>query len=171
MKKLYLIFTLFSLISTVFYSQKNLADQVRFIDNVRFGGGINIGFGSEYSTFAISPSAIYDFSDEFSAGMSLSYAYINTKSDYYSKTSFYGGSLLGLYRPNNYMQISTEFELMNAVQKYIDEEFSHLNNAIYVGLEYLSGNFAMGVRYDILYDSSKNHIYLSPFTPIVRFYF
>ena len=60
----------------------------KFWDNVIYGGGFNVGFGSDFTTITISPSAIYNFSDVFSSGVSLSYLYsknifLNTKANVY----------------------------------------------------------------------------------------
>ena len=46
-----------------------------FWDNVRFGGGLGLGFGSNSTTINISPSAIYDFENGFALGASVGYLY------------------------------------------------------------------------------------------------
>ena len=157
------------------FSQNSATEEPGFFDNVRFGGGVNIGFGNSYSTFSISPSAIYDFSDEFSAGLSLKYVYVKSKSTVQSttnKTNIYGGSILALYRPIRNLQFSTELE-----QLKIERKWSSINNApinqpaLYFGVEYITGHLAMGLRYDVLFDENKNVIYSSALTPIFRIYF
>jgi len=144
----------------------------RFIDDVRFGGGINIGLGNSYSTFAISPSAIYDFSNEFSAGLSVTYVYVKNKSIQNSTTNLCGGSVLALFRPINNIQISTEFENLKINQKYsFQTEISQWQTALYFGLEYVTGNIAMGLRYDVLYDKVTNITSSSALNPVFRVYF
>jgi len=172
MRKIYLLLTIISLAHLTVFAQNSELDQNRFIDNVRFGGGINMGMGSTYSTFSISPSAIYDFSNEFSAGLSLSYVYVKKKSIANSTTNIYGGSVLALYKPINNLQFSTEFEQLKIEQKYASENNSDLwQSALYIGAEYVTGNISMGLRYDVLFDKNTNVIYSSALSPIFRVYF
>lgn len=154
------------------YSQNLAADQPRFIDNVRFGGGINMGFGSSYSTFSISPSAIYDFSNEFSAGLSFRYVYVKNKSGIQSTTNLYGGSVLALFRPIRNLQLSSEYEQLKLSKKLVyDNAISSWQPALYFGAEYVTGNVAIGLRYDVLFDKATNVIYASALTPVFRVYF
>jgi len=155
----------------------NLSAQINsrdnnFIDNVRFGGGFNIGFGNSYSTFSISPSAIYDFSNEFGAGLGFTYVYVKNKSVVQSTTNLVGGSLLAFYKPVYNIQLSTEYEQLKVSRKYgFSNEASSWQPALYIGLEYVSGNMAVGLRYDILFDEATNIIYSSALTPVFRIYF
>ncbi|WP_405605269.1 hypothetical protein [Polaribacter sp. Asnod1-A03] len=160
MKKFsFLLFTFLTL--TMFSQQKN-----EFWDNVRFGGSFSMNFGSQ-TNIGISPSAIYDFDNGFSLGTGLNYVY--SKIDNF-KTNVYGVSLISLYQiPKVDIQLSGEFEQSFAKQT---DSFGSLNTsfpALYLGAAYNTGNFAVGFRYDILYDNSN--IYASAFSPIVRFYF
>ncbi|MBI9040086.1 MAG: hypothetical protein JEY78_01710 [Lutibacter sp.] len=168
-KTTYLLFIII-ITSLNAFSQKSTTSN-NFLENVRFGGGFNIGLGSSYSTFSISPSAIYGFSDEFSAGLGLTYVYIKNKSAYRSTTNLFGGSILVLYKPINYLQLSTELEELKINQKYNAEGFSQWQTALYLGLEYVSGNVSVGLRYDLLYDKTKNITQPSALTPVFRFYF
>lgn len=172
MRKIYLLLTVISLVHLTIFAQNSELDQNRFIDNVRFGGGINMGIGSNHSTFSISPSAIYDFSNEFSAGLSLTYVYVKKKSIANSTTNIYGGSILALYRPINNLQFSTEFEQLKINQKYNFSNDSDLwQSALYIGAEYVTGNISMGLRYDVLFDKNTNVIYSSALSPVFRVYF
>lgn len=172
MRNTLLLLNLFIFINTNLFSQNSDLAPHRFIDDVRFGGGINIGLGNTYSTFSISPSVIYDFSEEFSAGLSGTYVYVKNKSTIESTTNLYGGSVLALYRPINYIQISTEFENLKINQKLIyDNALSDWQTSLYFGLEYVTGNIAMGLRYDILYDKVKNITNSSALNPVFRVYF
>ena len=172
MQKILFLLSFFIFIQLQIIGQNSNLDQPTFFDNVRFGGGANIGIGTFYSTFAISPSAIYDFSEEFSAGVSISYVYVKTKSTVNTTTNLYGGSLLAFFRPIDYLQFSTEFEQLKINQKFaIDNETSTWQPALYIGLEYVTGNIAMGLRYDVLYDKSTNVIYASGLSPVFRVYF
>ena len=142
----------------------------KFWDNVRYGGGFNVGFGSDFTTIAISPSAIYQFSDVFSSGVSLSYLY--SKNKFFDTTSnVYGGSIISLFNVAQAVQLSAEFEELNINVK---DNFGNSNSywipALYLGVAYTTGNFSIGLRYDALYEDDKS-IYSSAFTPIFRFYF
>lgn len=149
-----------------------------FADHLRFGGSFNLGFGNNYTTIGISPSAIYDFNNQFSAGMSLSYMY--SKGKYYpisggsfeASSSMLGGSIIALYNPFNAFQISTEFEQMHV--NYKDDRFPESSEwipAIYLGLAYDTGNIAFGMRYNVLFNTTNRSIYSSAFTPVFRVYF
>jgi len=172
MQKIIILLTVFIFSSFNLFSQNSDLDKHRFIDDVRFGGGINMGTGSSYTSFSISPSAIYDFSNEFSAGLSLTYVYVKNKSFANSTTNIYGGSVLALYKPINNLQFSTEFEQLKIDQKYAFVNNSDLwQSALYIGAEYVTGNISMGLRYDVLFDENTNVIYSSALSPIFRVYF
>ncbi|TLP82327.1 hypothetical protein [Maribacter sp. ACAM166] len=78
-----------------------------FWNNVRFGGSIGLGFTNNGFNGSISPSAIYEFNNQFAAGTSLNFNYAK-----FDNTQFlaYGGSILSLYNPIPQLQFSTEFE-------------------------------------------------------------
>ena len=173
MQKILILLAFIIFTSYNFYGQNSDLEQHRFIDDVRFGGGINIGMGSSYSTFSISPSAIYDFSDEFSAGLGLTYVYVKNKSTVNSTTNIYGGSLLAFYKPISTLQFSTEYEQLKIDQAYafLNEDASLWQPALYIGAEYVTGNFTMGLRYDLLFDKTTNVIYSSALSPVFRIYF
>jgi len=160
------------LINQNLFGQNSDLAEPHFFDNVRFGGGVNIGLGSNYSTFAISPSAIYDFSDQFSAGFGVTYVYLNNKSTVNITTNLYGGSILAFYKPISQMQISTEYENLKINQNYSYEiDQSQWQKALYFGVEYVTGNISMGLRYDVLYDKLRNITNSSALNPVFRVYF
>jgi long-subunit fatty acid transport protein len=138
-----------------------------FWKNVRFGGGLSLGFGSQ-TTIGVAPSAIYDFDNGFSLGAGFNYTYRET-GDF--STNVYGGSIISLYQiPNIGIQLSGEFEQSFAKQTTSIGTINTNFPALYLGAAYNKGRFAFGFRYDVLYDSTKS-IYASAFSPIVRFYF
>jgi hypothetical protein len=140
-----------------------------FWDDVRFGGGFNVGFGNNFTTLAISPSAIYDFSNEFSAGLSVTYLYSKNKF-YDTSTNVYGASLISLYNVLDKFQLSAEFEELNINFNNNIEKSSYWNPALYFGAAYRTGSISLGVRYDVLYKEEKS-IYNSAITPVFRVYF
>ncbi|MFT6370529.1 MAG: hypothetical protein ACJAWH_001612 [Maribacter sp.] len=78
-----------------YYSQAQYTSgQDDFWNQVRYGGGIGLGFTNGGFNGAISPSAIYPISDTFAAGLSLNINYAKFNKD---KFLAYGGNLLSLY--------------------------------------------------------------------------
>ncbi|WP_457618381.1 alpha-ketoglutarate decarboxylase [Lutibacter sp.] len=172
MRKIYFLLAIISFVHLNIFGQNSNLDKQRFIDNVRFGGGFNIGVGNNYSTFSLSPSAIYDFSDKFGAGFSLTYVYVKNKSIQNSTTNLYGGSILALFKPIYYLQVSSEYENLKINQNYYSENnISQWQNALYFGLEYVTGNISMGLRYDVLFDKVRSITSSSALNPVFRIYF
>lgn len=150
---------------------QNGRDPGRFWDNVRFGGGIGLGFTNGGFNGSISPSAIYQFNEQFASGASLNFTYAKFRDD---KLMAYGGSLLTMYHPVPFLQLSGELEQLRINREYdngIDRwENNYWSPALFLGLGYTDRNFTVGVRYDVLYDRSKS-IYANAWMPFVRVYF
>src|SRR5690606_21245602 len=60
-----------------------------FWENVQFGGGLGLGFGSNFTNITVAPSGIYNFNEYFSAGLGLQYSYVKQKG--YYQSNIYGG--------------------------------------------------------------------------------
>ena len=161
------LFGLFFIFSTISLNAQD--SESNFWNDVRFGGGFNVGFGNNNTTLAISPSAIYDFSDEFSAGLSLSYLYSKNKA-FNSTANVYGASIISLYNPFDSIQFSGEFEELNINFSDGFNKNSYWNPALYLGAAYRTGGVSIGLRYDVLYNENKS-IYSSAITPVFRVYF
>ncbi|MGJ8761180.1 hypothetical protein [Polaribacter sp. HaHaR_3_91] len=160
MKKYFLL--LFLSTSFTMISQEN----TDFWDNVQFGGGVSMSFGSQ-TTIGISPSAIYNFDNGFALGTGLTYIYSKNQD---VKTNVYGASIISLYQiPNIGIQLSGEFEQSFAKQTFNSQSTSTSFPALYLGAAYNTGRFAIGIRYDVLYDDRS--VYSSAISPIIRFYF
>lgn len=164
-----LAFVLFCLVSTSIFSQQKSA----FWQQVRFGGGIGLAFGNGYFSGTLAPSAIYEFNEQFAAGVGLNGTYYS-RSDYY-KATILGGSVLGLYSPIPQIQLSAEFEELNVSRNWDNNFFPYEDDnywypALYLGAGYRAQNVTMGIRFDVLYDSNKS-IYGTSWMPFVRFYF
>lgn len=143
-----------------------------FWENVQFGGGIGMSFGSGFTDIFLAPSAIYVLNPTFAVGTSLHLGY-SSQSNYY--TSFlYGASVIGLINPFPEIQLSAELQEINASINYKVYGENKANNywttGLYLGAGYRTGNVTIGVRYDVLYDANKS-IYGDPFMPFVRVYF
>jgi len=161
MKKIFLLLFL-SLSLTIVSQQKS-----DFWKNLRYGGSFSMSFGNQ-TTVGISPSAIYAFDNDFSLGTGVPYIYSEI-GDF--TTNVYGASLISLYQiPKIGIQLSGEFEQSFARQT---DSFGSINTnfpSLYFGAAYNKGRFAVGFRYDVLYDENKS-VFASPISPIVRFYF
>tara|TARA_R110002051_G_scaffold159536_6_gene230985 strand:+ start:8068 stop:8598 length:531 start_codon:yes stop_codon:yes gene_type:complete len=142
-----------------------------FWNNVRFGGGIGLGFGDGFFNGAISPSAIYQFNDQFAAGTQLSFNYAKINDD---SLFAYGGSLISLYNVIPAIQLSAELETLRinrklAVRGAPDSIDNYWSPALFVGAGYGNRNFMVGIKYNLLQDDRS--IYADAFIPFVRVYF
>jgi hypothetical protein len=160
MKKI--IFILFLAFSITSFTQQ----RAPFWENVQFGGGFTLGFGTQTS-IGISPSAIYNFENGFALGAGVTYLYSEIN-DF--TTQLYGASLISLYQTKFGVQLSSEFDYNFAKQ---ENPFGSVNTnfpALHLGIAYNQGRFAVGLRYDVLYDENKS-VFASPISPVIRFYF
>lgn len=149
------------------FSSITFSQSPDFWDNVQFGGGFTFVFGNQ-TTIGISPSAIYNFNNGFALGAGVGYLYreINDFS-----TSIYNTSIISLYQTKFNIQFSGEFDYYFAEQQRQNLTTFRSNfPALHLGLAYNQGRFAVGFRYDVLYDANKS-VFASPFSPVVRFYF
>ncbi|CAL2087635.1 hypothetical protein [Tenacibaculum sp. 190524A02b] len=154
-------------ISFLFGCASLTAQESNFWNKVRFGGGFGLGFGNNNTTVAISPSAVYDFNEQFSLGLGVGYLY-NKQNNFSSNV--YSGSIISLYNPMNEIQLSAEFEhlFVNRRSRSFTENYNY--PALYLGAAYRTGHVSFGIRYDVLYDKNKS-IFASPISPIVRIFF
>ncbi|WP_400072054.1 alpha-ketoglutarate decarboxylase [Zobellia russellii] len=121
---------------------------------------------------SVSPSAIYQFNDQFSSGVSLTFNYAKLNND---KRYAYGGSILSLYNPLPFLQISAELEQLRinrsiSINGFPDIEDNYWSPALFLGLGYTDRNFTLGISYNLLYDDNKS-IYANAWLPFVRVYF
>ncbi len=86
-----------------------------------------------------------------------------------------GASVISLFNPIEEIQLSAEFEELN-VNRNFDENFienaddNYWYPALYLGAGDRTGNFTIGIRYDVLYDNEKS-IFADPWMPFFRVYF
>lgn len=161
------LFLLLSLSKT--QAQKESFD---FHPHIRFGGGIGLSFGDGFFSGSLSPSAIYQFNQQFAMGLGLSGTYSSLKNRYNS--TIIGASVISLYNVIPEIQLSAEFEesYITRKYKYIDGDFtdSYWNPALFLGVGFHSSNITIGIRYDVLFDRQKS-IYAEAYAPFVRIYF
>lgn len=150
---------------------QNPTQKSQFWNKVRFGGGIGLGFANGSFNGSISPSAIYQFNNQFAAGVSLNFNYAKFGDD---KLLAYGGSVLSLYNPIPFLQLSAELEQLRINRSFDDTvirlERNYWAPALLLGLGYTNQNFTIGIRYDVLYDDVDS-IYANAWLPFVRVYF
>jgi len=173
MKYLFSLFLMFSLTQTVHSQQNNIQTSSDFWNNVRFGGGIGLNFGNGIFSGTLAPSAIYQFDTNVALGIGLSASYFERKDLY--KSTVLGGSLIGLFSPINEIQLSSEFEQLHVNRNFDQNNVSNADTkywypALFLGAGYSSGNFTLGIRYDVLYDEDKS-IYGNAWMPFIRVYF
>ena len=150
------------LLSISFFSQAS-----DFWNNTRFGGSFGFSFGSNTTTLSISPSAVYDFNEEFSFGGSIGYLY-NKSSDY--SANMYSASVIALYRPIPQIEFSGEL-----LQSYVSKKIGTVKDnysypSLNIGAAYITGKVTFGVQYDVLYKEDKS-IYANAFSPFIRIFF
>lgn len=152
---------------------KAQSQQNDFWQHVRFGGGIGLSFGDGFFSGTLAPSAIYQFNEQFAAGVALNGTYASLKNQY--NATILGGSVLALYNVIPEIQFSTEFEQLHVNRKYEYSTLPDFNEnywypALFLGVGFHSNNFTLGIRYDVLFDDEKS-IYANAFAPFVRIYF
>tara|TARA_R110000868_G_scaffold37950_10_gene133504 strand:+ start:38 stop:553 length:516 start_codon:yes stop_codon:yes gene_type:complete len=150
---------------------QNSSKNSDFWSNVRYGGGIGLGFSNSTFNASVSPSAIYQFNDLIAVGTSLNFNYAKFNDD---KFLAYGGSILSLFNPIPQLQLSSEFEQLRINRtlytQTINIEDDYWLPALFVGLGYSTRNVTFGLRYDLLYNDRKS-IYGNLLMPFVRVYF
>jgi hypothetical protein len=77
-----------------------------FWQNVQFGGGVGLGFESNYTDISLAPSAIYNFNEYIALGLGLNYL----KSKKITMLPLYGGSIIWVIQSIPVIQLSAELE-------------------------------------------------------------
>ncbi len=144
-----------------------------FWKSVRFGGGLGLGTGNGFFSATLAPTAVYQFTQNFSLGVGLNGTYSSRK-DQFTSTIF-GGSIISLFNPIREIQLSAEFEELNVNRKFKGsfsdlEDDSYWYPALFVGAGYRNNNFIVGIRYDLLYDETTS-INQNAWVPFVRVFF
>jgi hypothetical protein len=156
-------------------AQYQTAPQSRnpFWENVQFGGGLGLSFGSGYTDISIAPSAIYNVNPYLAVGLGLQGSYVSS-SGYYD-SAIYGVSLLTYINPIPQIQLSINLNESRVNNNYqiqgggnYSEDF--WNTALFLGAGYRTGNVTIGLAYNVLFDENDN-VYGDALTPFVRAYF
>ncbi|WP_233884981.1 hypothetical protein [Tenacibaculum piscium] len=160
-------------IALFLFAMTSFSQEDSFWDTVRFGGSFDLSLGGNNTSVGVSPSAVYDFNEEFSIGGSL--GYLHNKSNNYS-ANMYSVSIIGLYRPINYIEFSSELSQSyinknfnnNTIKNNDDEKYSY--PALNLGVAYIQGKITLGVQYNVLHKENKS-IQANAFSPFVRVFF
>ena len=154
---------------------QNTSSQSNFWENVQFGGGLTLGFGSEYTNLGVSPSMLYNVNEFVSVGTGLQVSYVSA-TDY--KSLIYGINLTTLFNPIESIQLSVDLEQLKVnttsntalAGANIFPKTSFWNTGLWLGAGYRTNNITIGGRYNVLFDRNKS-IYSDAFLPFVRVYF
>lgn len=146
-----------------------------FWKQVSFGGGLGLSFGNDYFSAGISPSAVYNFNQYFSAGLGLTYNYLSDKRRIPdARISSYGGSIITLFNPIREIQLSAELEGIQVDRTFLfpdgDVKDDFFEEALFLGAGFRTGNITIGARYNVLHNDDRS-IYGSAFLPFVRVFF
>jgi long-subunit fatty acid transport protein len=167
--KISVLLLLFFCFSNMF-AQTTTSQRNEFWSNVRFGGAVGLNFGNNYTEITLAPSAIYDFNRYFSLGVGLRGSYAQQKNVF--ESWIYGGSLIALSNPINFLQLSAELEQLryNVTNEFpTTYEDNFWNTGLYLGAGYFSGNVTVGIRYNVLFRNDR--VFSEPWLPFVRVYF
>ncbi len=165
----FVLIVVFSFISLTSFAQQ-LKPQNEFWRNVRYGGALGFGFGSDSFSIAVAPSAIYQVSEKFATGLSLNFEYSKFGDSEYTA---YGGSILNFFNPIPVIQLSAVLQPLRVSTNYssasllLDENY--WTTALFMGVGYSTRNVTFGIQYDVLHDDRS--IYADPWVPFIRMYF
>ena len=141
-------------------------------DKVYFGGGFGLSFGTDVTSVSASPLVGYKFTDQLSAGVRLTYQYVNNKI-YDVSFSNYGGGPFTRFQVTDKYFTHFEYEFLNfeyATGRVINNELETERdsyNALWLGAGYRedvgrNAGFFMVALYNVLYDENEPSPYASP---------
>ena len=85
----------------------------RIIDKMFFGGNLGLQFGT-VTFIDVSPLIGYRITDQFSAGIGVTYQYYHYRDKVYDlETNVYGGRVFGRYFFTDYLFAHAEYEYLN----------------------------------------------------------
>ncbi|WP_264565765.1 hypothetical protein [Flavobacterium sp. N3904] len=173
-KSVLIVIILFFSENVIAQYQQTPQSRSPFWQNVQFGGGLGLSFGSGYTDISIAPSAIYNVNPYLATGIGLQATYVSSKG--YYDSGIYGISYLVFVNPIPQIQLSVNlnesyvnnhYEYYNGRASYSDQFW---NTALFLGAGYRTGNVTIGLAYNVLYDVNDN-VYGDAVTPFVRAYF
>ncbi len=157
---------------TYSFSQDTASEPSEFWNNVQFGGGVSLSFGSGFFAGNLAPVGVYRFNEFAAAGLGINFGYTSEKNFY--ESFVVGPSVLGLINPLPQIQISSEFQ-QSYVNRTFDDRTEFIDEkywvpALFLGIGYTTNNITVGIQYDVLYDRNYS-IYNDSWYPFVRILF
>jgi hypothetical protein len=169
---LYFAVLLFLTVQISLYAQTNTLSSDAphpFWSKVRYGGGIGLNVGNNFTNITLAPAAIYEFNNYFAMGAGLQGSYVRVRSLYDSY--IYGGSLITLFTPIPELQLSAELEQVRVNLDFFDGfKDNFWNTGLFLGAGFRQGNVIAGLRYNVLHQNNRN-IYAEAWMPFVRVFF
>jgi long-subunit fatty acid transport protein len=174
--------TIFSFfLSAFFYSESAFCQEnntlsqnqkSEFWSKVRFGGGIGLAIGNNYTDITLAPGAIYDFNQYISLGFGIQGSYVKQKN--FFESYIYGASMIILGNPIPEIQLSAELEQLRVNTTY-ENNFNSArdnfwNTGLFLGAGYQTNNVTIGLRYNVLHNDNRS-VYSEAWMPFVRVYF
>jgi len=142
-------------------------------DKVYFGGGFGLSFGTNVTSVSASPLVGYKFTDQLSAGVRVTYQYVNDKVIDISYSNYGGGPFTRFQVTDQYF-VHAEYEFLNFEYAtgvkdpngdFITDRDSY--DALWLGAGYReslgrNSSFFMLALYNVLYDANELSPYASP---------
>lgn len=174
MKKLILTIFALSIFSLASAQYKSGGGGVS--DKFYFGGGFGLSLGTDVTTISASPLVGYKFTEQLSAGMRLTYQYVNNKFYDISFSNYGGGPFTRFQFTDRYFS-HIEYEYLNfefttgardSSGDLVTDRDTY--NALWMGAGYReqlgrNAGFFMLALYNVLYDDTDGvQPYASPFS-------
>lgn len=137
-------------------------------DKLTYGGGIGLAFGSnDYISFSVAPQVGYNFSNNFNAGVRLSYSYSKEDYNYAKYSAHYAGlGVYGNYYPINFIVLTIRPEIIGMWEtvKYSGNYYGNdrkssdtqKNNEVFPAVVIGAGIYARPFTFTVNYDVVQN---------------
>ena len=179
LKTFFLIVVFFN--TSMMFSQQDSIPKTKsqFWKKVQFGGGLGLAVGNGFTNVSVSPTGYYNFNETYSVGLGLTGSYVaqeQNPSNFNSigyKSTFFGGSLIGLVHPIEEIQLSAEMEQLKVTRNFDDDflyDDTFWNTALFFGAGYRAQNVTLGVKFNVLH-KDNNHVYSQAWVPFIRLMF
>jgi hypothetical protein len=139
-------------------------------DKVYFGGGFGLSIGTDVTSISASPLVGYKITDIWSAGMSVTYQYVNYKSIDLSVSNYGLAPFTRVAIGDKYFT-HAEYEFLNFeyptgfLTPDGDPETKRDGyNSLWLGGGYTERGFFVLALYNVLYDENELSPYASPFS-------
>jgi hypothetical protein len=155
----FLVLSILLLLAGAAQSQGISRNEPRFSDRLVFGGNFGLSFGS-YTSILVAPTVGYRVTDNFTAGLGLSYQY--WRDNFYDvSNSIYGGMLYGRYNVFKGLFVEADFEMNNTLAYTFDNLGGYTSErkwipSLLLGGGYYTGGNVGGFYISVLYDVIQN---------------